>query len=330
LEKIASLKDDHLVQIIKTYQLGDKYNILFPCAKTNLYNYLREEEWRAPQHVSINQNPMWQQVLGITVALSKIINFPDPEDPQNVIFGYHLDLKPQNILIDSSGPGRGDIFKITDFGQARFVNKAFAGTSRIKGGGGTDIYAPPEYLEYEQDRAYDVWSLGIIVMEVLAYAVRGVAGLKNPANGLDAARLTREGNFTHSRFYTTTGTNVIIKPSIVSWTKELLQDPVVGSKDNQEFVHALIQLVWKMLEPRMKRRITIDKVVKEMAKIFEMKASDDDEVTTESLKQKDEEVLIDLKSVIHHLTFPANQGVGKWTIIHKEPAASPHVFHFAF
>jgi serine/threonine protein kinase len=48
LEKIAALKDDHLVQIKKTYQLGDKFNILFPCARTNLFEYLRDTKWLAP------------------------------------------------------------------------------------------------------------------------------------------------------------------------------------------------------------------------------------------------------------------------------------------
>lgn len=296
LEKIAALKDDHLVQIKKTYQLGDKFNILFPCARTNLFEYLRDTKWLAPQHVRISQNPLWKQVLGITKALGKIINFPDPDEPDNVIFGYHLDLKPQNILIDNSGPGHRDVFKITDFGQTRFVEKGFAGTSRIHGAGGTDIYAPPEYLENEQDRAYDVWSLGIIVMEVLAYAVRGVEGLLDQEKGLDNVRFTKEKGHSHSRFYTGSGSDAVVKPKIVEWKDALLQDPALQDKDSQQFIQKLLVLIMRMLEPQMKKRITIDKVVEEMANIFQMEVSKDDELTAESLKQKDEEVLVDLKS----------------------------------
>jgi serine/threonine protein kinase len=296
LEKIATLKDDHLVQIKKTYQLGDKFNILFPCARTNLFEYLRDTKWLAPQHVHISQNPIWEQVLGITEALGKIINFPDPEEPDNVIFGYHLDLKPQNILIDNSGPGHRDVFKITDFGQTRFVEQAFAGTSRINGAGGTDIYAPPEYLENEQDRAYDVWSLGIIVMEVLAYAVRGVDGLLHPEKGLDNVKFTREKGHSHARFYTGSGSDAMVKPKIVDWVNALLKDPAIQDKDSQQFVQRLQVLIMRMLEPQMKKRITIDKVVKEMAEIFKMKIPEDDEVTAESLKQKDETILVDQRS----------------------------------
>jgi len=296
LEKIAALKDDHLVQIKKTYQLGDKFNILFPCARTNLFEYLRDTKWLAPQHVRISQNTLWEQVLGITNALSKIINFPDPDEPDNVIFGYHLDLKPQNILIDNSGPSHRDVFKITDFGQTRFVEQAFAGTSRIHGAGGTDIYAPPEYLENEQDRAYDVWSLGIIVTEVLAYAIRGVDGLLDPEKGLDHVRFTKEKGHSHARFYTDLGSDAIVKPNIVEWMDALLQDPAVQDRDSQQFVQKLLALIVRMLEPQMKRRIPIDQVVEEMAEIFKMKSPKDDEVTAESVKQKDEEILVDLRS----------------------------------
>jgi serine/threonine protein kinase len=179
------------------------------------------------------------------------------------------------------------------------VEQAFAGTSRINGAGGTDIYAPPEYLENEQDRAYDVWSLGIIVMEVLAYAVRGVGGLLDQEKGLDNVRFTKEKGHSHARFYTGSGSDAIVKPKIVDWVNALLKDPAIQDKDSQQFVQRLKVLIMRMLEPQMKRRITIDKVVKEMAEIFKMKIPQDDEVTAESLRQKDETILVDQKLSSH-------------------------------
>jgi hypothetical protein len=52
-----------------------------------------------------------------------------------------------------------------------------------------------------------------------------------------------------------------------------------------------------MLDPQMKNRIGIDAVVVKMGEIFEMKASEVAEVPAESLKLKDEVVLVDLKYV---------------------------------
>jgi serine/threonine protein kinase len=302
LERIATLKDPHLVQIQKTYQLGDKLNILFPWAKTNLFDYLRNSVWRAPQQARISKNPLWEQVLGITKALSKIINFTDPDEPEKTIFGYHCDLKPQNILIDNSAAGSRDVFKITDFGQATFLNVAWAaGSSQIRSyihiHGGTDAYAPPEYLDTEQDRVYDVWSLAIIVLEVLAYAIRGADGLLHPETGLDNVRTTREGRQTNARFYTVVESVRIVKPKIRKWIEALLREPSIQDNENQEFAQSLCQLILLMLEPQMKKRIGIDTVVAKMGEIFQMKASEIVEVPAETLRAKDEVILVDLKLV---------------------------------
>jgi serine/threonine protein kinase len=305
LERIATLKDPHLVQIQKTYQLGDKFNILFPCANTNLHDYLRNVKWYAPQNARINKNPLWEQVLGITKALNKIINFTDPLDLNRKLFGYHLDLKPQNILIDNSATGSRDAFKITDFGQAKFLDPVFAGTSRIHGAGGTDAYAPPEYQQPQQDRVYDVWSLGIIVLEVLAFAIRGVDGLLHRDNGLDHVRFTKEGGHANSRFYTTAGSRPIVKPRILKWIDILAKDPMIQDIESRQFVQNLCDLILKMLEPQMNQRIAIDAVLAKMGEIFQMDASQVIEVTAESLRERDEITLVDLKYV---LRVPMQEG----------------------
>jgi serine/threonine protein kinase len=289
------LKDPHLVQIQKTYQLGEKFNILFPWATTNLYHYLREDRWHAPQNSHLIKNPLWEQVLGITKALSKIINFPDPADPDNFIFGYHLDLKPQNILIDNSAAGSRDVFKITDFGQTEFVNPAFSSSTTIHVTGGTDAYVPPEYFEREQDRVYDVWSLGIIVLEVLVYAIRGSEGLLHPETGLDVIRITRHRRQEDSRFYTMLNSKPIVKPVIRKWMETLLKDPSIQDTENQQFAHDLHELILSMLEPQRKKRLVIDAVVARMGEIFQMKASEIVDIQAENYRAKDEITLIDLK-----------------------------------
>jgi hypothetical protein len=98
---------------------------------------------------------------------------------------------------------------------------------------------PPEFLGIEQDRVYDIWSLAIIVLEVLAYAVRGVEGLLHPENGLDNVRTTREGRQTNARFYTIIASEAKVKPEIRKWIDDLLKDPFIQDNENQQFVQSL-------------------------------------------------------------------------------------------
>ncbi len=86
----------------------------------------------------------------------------------------HLDIKPDNVLIDK----RGQV-KVTDFGLATLVDAQGYGLA----GGGTIGYMPPEQMRQEQlDARTDEWALASIAYEMLA----GVNPFVN-ANTLDEA-----------------------------------------------------------------------------------------------------------------------------------------------
>ncbi|CAL4990464.1 unnamed protein product [Urochloa decumbens] len=78
----------------------------------------------------------------------------------------HLDLKPDNVLIDSDmNP------KITDFGRARMLDQGDDVTTRDTDYllAGTMGYMPPEYImEGIVSKMYDVYSFGVILLECIS------------------------------------------------------------------------------------------------------------------------------------------------------------------
>jgi eukaryotic-like serine/threonine-protein kinase len=73
----------------------------------------------------------------------------------------HRDVKPQNVLIDPEGRA-----KVTDFGIARSLEtKGLTATGRVLGT--TDYVAPEQAMGQEIDARSDVYSLGVLVYEML-------------------------------------------------------------------------------------------------------------------------------------------------------------------
>ncbi|BAT55031.1 serine/threonine kinase [Nostoc sp. NIES-3756] len=81
----------------------------------------------------------------------------------------HRDIKPANILVIPD-PILGQLVKILDFGIAKFINYA-ATISTNRGFHGTLPYCSPEQLEGENlDSRSDIYSLGVIMFEMLTGA----------------------------------------------------------------------------------------------------------------------------------------------------------------
>jgi serine/threonine protein kinase len=69
----------------------------------------------------------------------------------------HRDIKPENILMMKGVP------KITDLGLAQVMR-----SSGVSGKSGTPFYEAPEVLfEEKYGQAADIWSLGIVLLELL-------------------------------------------------------------------------------------------------------------------------------------------------------------------
>jgi len=76
----------------------------------------------------------------------------------------HNDISPHNILLTSRG-----IAKLADFGVAKIVNRptGLTGTTDMASLRGKLQYIAPERLSGHADRRSDIWSLGIVLRELL-------------------------------------------------------------------------------------------------------------------------------------------------------------------
>lgn len=267
-ELVNKLEDPHIVRMFKAYKHGDAINLVFPCAKTNLDHYLRDRSYQAPETFQNRpeSSPLWTQMMGISKALDRIINYnPSGKLEAKAFFGYHFDLKPPNILVDEF-----DRFLVSDFGHAIF-NEA-GSTSGVPGVGGTPAYAPPEIDRdiSEPNRKYDIWSLGCILLEVCTFVVKGYDGLEK----FDALRLTNAigSNVEDDRFFrkkTSSNSSYEIKPGIVAWMKKLPDSPSIIHEHSRKFLRSILDLVKQMLCVSVSERLSSAQVRKQLEAILD-------------------------------------------------------------
>lgn len=133
----------------------------------NQWLYAREdpEEWK--------DRPQWQRkeyIYHSILSISSAVVFVHKEI-EGFISSHH-DIKPANIFLF------GQTWKLADFGRSHLLRSTAA--SDTEGILGTYTYQPPEYrnssgrkAEKRHDRAFDVWSLACIIIELLTIAVHG-------------------------------------------------------------------------------------------------------------------------------------------------------------
>ncbi len=84
----------------------------------------------------------------------------------------HRDLKPDNIILLGANETGEEIIKVVDFGIAKLKERAGSGVSNLTEPGlvmGTPHYMSPEQCRGEElDRASDIYSLGVMIYELLA------------------------------------------------------------------------------------------------------------------------------------------------------------------
>jgi eukaryotic-like serine/threonine-protein kinase len=107
---------------------------------------------------------MAKQPLSISEALNVATQIASALDAAHAAGIVHRDIKPENIMLRTDG-----IVKVVDFGIARHHDESVASEESSSVLMGTVKYMSPEQtLEETLDARSDIWSLGVVLYEMLA------------------------------------------------------------------------------------------------------------------------------------------------------------------
>ena len=163
-------------------------------------------------------------MTGIATALSHLHNDLLAQDLQP-LSGYHLDIKPENILIYADAFSGCGIWKLSDFGSS-YLYPQDSGQLPPHPGFGT--YEPPEcQMSLPQSQAYDIWSLGCIFLECTAWLIKGSDAIAEFAEDrLNDVKVS--GNmFKDDYFFTlefnesNTPVRALTRPAVIQWIRAL-------------------------------------------------------------------------------------------------------------
>jgi eukaryotic-like serine/threonine-protein kinase len=145
-ESAAALSHPNVVTVLDRGEDGGRPFIV--------YEYVAGENLK--QHL-LREGPLAaEDVVELGVQIAGALAYAHAEGL------VHRDVKPQNVLLN------GDVVKVTDFGIARslVVTRGITQTGTVMG---TSEYISPEQARGEQvDERTDVYSLGIVLYELLA------------------------------------------------------------------------------------------------------------------------------------------------------------------
>lgn len=204
---------DRIILSLASIKRGETFYILYPLASNDLYQFLYQ-----PPLGKVDIIDLIHEAANVALALDFLhtqIYLPARRNADR--FGYlaccHMDLKPENILIFDTQQTKFPVgkWKISDFGISTFkqihprrpeastrlnlpcVQNQETSLTRPKRYQGT--YQAPEVNEpgvkKEVGRKSDMWSLGCVLIQILAFGLGGERGLRT----LDEKRTKGLGYF---------------------------------------------------------------------------------------------------------------------------------------
>lgn len=156
---------------LESERLVENLYLLFPYSSTNLEEWLNQakppEDW-----FNVDLEELKEYIYHIMESLCDAVAYL--HKAVEGLMSSHHDLKPSNILLF------GKDWKIADFGRTHLIRLSQGSDTEGISGLGTFVYHPPEYWDssgkkanLRHGRAFDVWGLGCIILELATIAVYG-------------------------------------------------------------------------------------------------------------------------------------------------------------
>ncbi|ENH67466.1 Calcium/calmodulin-dependent protein kinase [Fusarium oxysporum f. sp. cubense race 1] len=171
LQRFNGVGHRHIIQLLATFELHDRYHMILPWASCNLYEFWKSDPFSRTGNRDLDViRWMSTQTLGLLAALDAI------HDSQGVkSYGRHGDIKPENILwfeLDNEPHG---LLVLADFGLTKFHRERSRSFTKNTNVGYTYTYAPPEIdIEGEfMSRSSDIWSFGCVLLEMVCWLLGG-------------------------------------------------------------------------------------------------------------------------------------------------------------
>lgn len=165
LESVKSSK--HCISLVNAWEeRGYMYIQLELCSSGSLDNYIKFKNGKIPEEI------VWKIFYEIVMGVQDI-------HQADIV---HLDLKPSNILIDDRG-----VIKIGDFG----ISLHTPVDMRLVKGEGDRRYMAPDLLREDFDKPADIFSLGVILLEL-------ATGIVLPGTG-ESWEMLRTGDFSKQK-----------------------------------------------------------------------------------------------------------------------------------
>ena len=177
VETLRSRRHSNLISLLASYHftsVESEYEVttlhlIFPWADTNLWEWMNSLE----PPLTLRDKSHHERRIHLCSAMCALesgLSYLHRES-KGQITGHH-DLKPENILVINNQ------LKIADFGRSHLRPATSGSDTEGREGLGTYIYQPPEYwgdddrdFHFKHGRAFDVWSMGCIMIELATLAV---------------------------------------------------------------------------------------------------------------------------------------------------------------
>lgn len=170
---------EYIMPLQASLEHRDIFMTIWPLAKHDLQESLRNHQ---PKEYSNDHKTAWKRFANLLSALDHIhCGSPD-------LYGYHFDIKPHNVLVRFDGD-----WVIADLGFA-YSKPSDSSVSKTSRQGGNVRYCGPENPSH---RNYDVWSMGCLGCDIMAWLNGGPDGVEQ----FRIDRLFHQGIFTLEDFH---------------------------------------------------------------------------------------------------------------------------------